>query len=179
MDYLCFMNEELQRIQEQAIELKTANKKFLDRLNKKPPKHLDVKMKELHEETFKEIDCLTCGNCCKTTVPIITDKDSERIAKHLKMKIYDFETKYVNIEDDNLKSFKKAPCEFLMDDNYCIIYDVRPKACSEYPHTTRKRFHQLSRITLENTVVCPATSVMIEKLKDHFDKTQKKSNRRK
>jgi len=172
------MDEELQRIQEQAIELKNENNKFLDRLNKKPPKHLDVKMKELHEETFKEIDCLTCGNCCKTTVPIITDKDSERIAKHLKMKIYDFETKYVHIEGDNLKYFKTAPCEFLADDNYCLIYDVRPKACSEYPHTTRKRFHQLSRITLENTVVCPATSVIIEKLKAHLDKTQKKSNRR-
>lgn len=179
MDYLCFMNEELQRIQEQAIELKKENKKFLDRLNQKPPKHLDVKMKELHEETFKEIDCLSCGNCCKTTVPIITNKDSERIAKHLKMKIHDFETKYVHIESDTLKSFKMAPCEFLMDDNHCMIYDVRPKACSEYPHTTRNKFHQLSRITLENTVVCPATSVIIERLKDHLDKTQKKSNRRK
>jgi len=173
------MNEELRQIQEQAKELKLENKKFLDRLKQKPPKQLDVTMKALHEETFEEIDCLTCGNCCRTTVPIITDKDSERIAKHLKMKIYDFETKYVHIEGDNLKSFKTVPCEFLMEDNYCMIYSVRPKACSEYPHTNRKRFHQISKITLENTVVCPATSVIIEKLKSHINETTKKSNRRK
>jgi len=172
------MDEELQQIQDKAIELKNENQKFLDRLQKKPPKNLDVKMKELHNDTFNEIDCLTCGNCCKTTVPIITDKDSERIAKHLKMKVYDFETKYVAIEEDNFKSFKHTPCEFLAEDNYCLIYDVRPKACAEYPHTNRNHFHKISRITLENTVVCPATSVIVEKLKAHLDKTQKKSNRR-
>jgi Fe-S-cluster containining protein len=25
-----------------------------------------------------------------------------------------------------------------MDDNKCSIYEVRPKACREYPHTDRK-----------------------------------------
>ncbi len=172
------MEDELKDIQDRAKDLKLENKKFLNRLQKKPPKGLDLKMHELHEETFQEIDCLNCANCCKTTVPIITDRDSERIAKHLKMKVYDFETKYVAIENDNSKSFKTAPCEFLAADNYCLIYDVRPKACSEYPHTNRKKFHKISNITLENTIVCPATSVIIDKLKAYLDKTQKKSNRR-
>ncbi len=173
------MDQELEQIQKQAIELKPENKKFLDRLQQKPPKHLDVKMQELHSKTFEQVDCLSCANCCKTTVPIITDKDSERIAKHLKMKVFDFETKYVNMEADGLKSFKTAPCEFLAQDNYCLIYNVRPKACTEYPHTNRKNFHKIAKLTLENTVICPATSIMVEKLKEHLDKTQKKSNRRK
>lgn len=165
MDYFCFMDEELKKIQQKAIELKKENQKFLAKLKQKPPKNLDTTMQQLHNDTFEEVDCLNCANCCKTTVPIITDKDSQRIAKFLKMKVYDFETKYVNIEIDNSKSFKTAPCVFLMPDNYCMIYDVRPKACAEFPHTNRKRFHQITKITLENTVVCPATSIIIEKLK--------------
>lgn len=173
------MDKELQELQKNAIELKKENKKFLERLQQKPPKKLDVTMQELHDKTFRKIDCLDCGNCCKTTVPIITNKDSERIAKHLKMSIYDFETKYVTIEGDDSKSFKNAPCAFLAADNYCMIYDVRPKACTEYPHTNRRNFHKIANITLENTVVCPATFVIVEKLKAHLDKTQKKSNRRK
>ncbi len=31
-----------------------------------------------------------------------------------------------------------SPCPFLGDDNYCSVYEARPKACREYPHTDRK-----------------------------------------
>jgi Fe-S-cluster containining protein len=52
-----------------------------------------------------------------------------------------------------------------MDDNECLIYDVRPKACSEYPHTNRKKFIQIANLTLNNTEVCPAVYDIVEKLK--------------
>ena len=35
------------------------------------------------ENEFKKTDCLDCGNCCKTTSPIFTDKDIERISKYV------------------------------------------------------------------------------------------------
>ena len=47
---------------------------------------LDNLMQELHDAEFERTDCLTCANCCKTTGPLFTDKDVERIAKHLKMR---------------------------------------------------------------------------------------------
>ncbi len=47
-------------------------------------------MQELHDKEFAKTDCLDCGNCCKTTSPIFTEKDIERISKHLKMKVVDF-----------------------------------------------------------------------------------------
>ncbi|HHC79196.1 MAG TPA: YkgJ family cysteine cluster protein, partial [Flavobacteriia bacterium] len=61
---------------------------------------------------------------------------------------------------------QQAPCTFLdTTDNTCVIYDVRPKACSEYPHTNRKKFIQLTQLTLKNTAVCPAVFNIIEALK--------------
>jgi len=159
------MQNEIDQLKEKAKEVKKENKKFLDRLKQKPPKKLDLLMQDLHEETFEEVDCLECANCCKTTSPIVTDRDVERIAKHLRIKAVDFEQKYLRMDEDNDWVFTSAPCPFLAHDNYCLIYDVRPKACSEYPHTNRKRFHQLNKITLANTEICPATFRIVEKLK--------------
>ena len=62
------------------------NKTFFAKLKKKPPKQLDYIMQELHDEEFKRTNCLECANCCKTTGPLFTDKDIERISKHFKMK---------------------------------------------------------------------------------------------
>jgi hypothetical protein len=42
---------------------------------------------------------------------------------------------------------------------------VRPKACSEYPHTNRKKFIQIADLTIANTTVCPATYRIVEELK--------------
>jgi len=167
------MQKEIDSLKKRAQEKQKENKKFLDRLKQKPPKHLDVMMKELHTKTFNSVDCLECANCCKTTSPIVTDKDTERIAKHLKMKAHAFEDRYLRVDEDGDRVFNTAPCEFLAADNYCLIYDVRPKACSEYPHTNRKKFHLINKITLANTAVCPATFQIVEKLKSKLVKPAK------
>lgn len=147
------------------------HKKFLEGLKKKTPKNLDYVVAEKHEETFQEIDCLTCGNCCKTTGPLFTDKDKERIAKHLKMKIADFEDKFLRIDEDDDWVLKTTPCYFFdHNDNKCNIYDVRPKACREYPHTDRKKIFQINHLTLKNTPICPATYVFVEKLRQVLEK---------
>ena len=169
------MQKEIDSLKKRAKEKLKENKKFLDRLKKKPPKHLDVMMQELHTKTFNKVDCLECANCCKTTSPIVTDKDTERISKHLKMKAHAFEQMYLKIDEDGDQVFKSAPCEFLAADNYCLIYDVRPKACSGYPHTNRKKFHLINNITLENTAVCPATFRIVEKLKEKLQPPTKAS----
>ena len=72
-------------------------------------------MQDLHEETFEEVDCLECANCCKTTSPIVTDRDVERIAKYLRIKAFDFEQKYLRMDEDNDRVFTSAPCPFLAD----------------------------------------------------------------
>jgi len=96
---------------------------------------------------------------------MLTDRDIEKLAKHLKLKPSLFTEKYLHIDSDNQYVFNETPCPFLMTDNYCLVYAQRPKACAEYPHTDRKKFYQLLDITLNNTFVCPAVNEIVEKMK--------------
>jgi Fe-S-cluster containining protein len=142
------------------------HKKFLENLKRKPPKNLDYLAEETHEEIFQEIDCLSCANCCKTTGPLFTEKDIERISKHLRMKPKDFERKFLQIDEDEDKVLQNLPCWFLGEDNKCSIYEVRPKACREYPHTDRKKVYQINKLMLKNTLICPAAFVWVEKMQE-------------
>lgn len=141
------------------------NKKFLSGLKKKDPRKVDEAFHQLHEEVFEEIDCLTCANCCKTTSPIFYQTDIERVSKVLRMKPGDFVEQYLQLDEDNDYVLKSAPCPFLDEDNYCKVYDSRPKACREYPHTDRKKMVQITELTYKNTLVCPAVLEMVERLK--------------
>jgi Fe-S-cluster containining protein len=159
------MEEILKQLRARAGEKHNEHKKFFAKLKKKPPKNMDVVMQQLHKEEFQQTDCLSCANCCKTTGPLFTDKDIERIAKHFKMKPQQFIDTYLQIDEDKDYVLKSVPCTFLGADNYCSIYDVRPKACREFPHTDRKKFQQISNLTLKNVAICPAAFNIVEKMK--------------
>ena len=161
---------DLQKYKNLALKKQKEHKKFLDSLKKKPPKNLDYITQESHDIVFNEINCLDCANCCKTTGPLYTEKDIERIAKHLRMKPSDFETKYLRIDEDNDKVLQNLPCFFLNEDNTGSIYDVRPKACREYPHTDRKKVYQINNLTIKNTIICPAAFTWLEILSKKINK---------
>lgn len=146
------------------------HKKFLEGLKRKPPKDLDYQVQEVHGEAFSKIDCLSCANCCKTTGPLFTSKDVERISKHLRMKESDFEAKYLRVDEDEDLVLQNLPCHFLADDNTCSIYEVRPKACREFPHTDRKKIYQINSLTLQNTLICPAAFAFVERLSSKLKK---------
>ena len=122
-------------------------------------------MQDLHEAEFKKTDCLNCANCCKTTGPLFTNADVERIAKHFRMKPQKFIDQFLRLDEDNDYVLQGVPCTFLGADNYCSIYDVRPKACREFPHTDRKKFQQISHLTLKNVAICPAAYNIVEEMK--------------
>ncbi len=119
----------------------------------------------MHEEEFARTNCLDCANCCKTTGPLFTNKDIERISKFLKLKPQQFIDQYLRVDEDKDYVLQNVPCTFLGNDNYCLIYDVRPKACREYPHTDRKDFHKISNLTIKNTAICPAAFNIVEEMK--------------
>ncbi len=159
------MEHQLEELPQKAKEKQSENKRFFNKLKKKPPKNLDYVMQELHEDEFERTDCLTCANCCKTTGPLFTNADIERIAKHFRQKPSDFIARYLRLDEENDYVLQQVPCTFLGSDNYCSIYDVRPKACKEFPHTNRKKFHQISNLTLKNVAICPAAFNIVEEMK--------------
>ena len=149
-----------------AAEKKSAeNRKFLSGLKKKDSRKLDAAFHRTHDEVFETTDCLQCANCCKTTSPIFYQTDIDRVAKALRMKPGDFVTTYLRVDEDGDFVLKSSPCPFLDADNYCQVYEDRPKACREYPHTDRKKIIQIMDLTYRNTLVCPAVLEMVERLK--------------
>ena len=157
---------DLNRFKEISKNKSAENKKFLQGLKKKDPRKVDDAFHTVHEEVFEEIDCLECANCCKTTSPIFYQTDIERVAKSLRIKPGDFIEKYLRIDEDKDYVLKSSPCPFLDAENYCSVYEDRPKACREYPHTNRKKMVQITELTYKNTMVCPAVFEMVERLKN-------------
>jgi uncharacterized protein len=155
----------ISELYQSAKRSEAANKKIFANLKKKHPKNLDTIVQEIHNKVFSTIDCLECANCCKCISPIIRDKDIERISKHLKIRPSEFTEKYLVLDKDNDYVFRSQPCPCLMPDNYCMIYDTRPKACAEYPHTSQPNFISRLDLTIRNSLYCPAVTEIIDELK--------------
>jgi len=123
--------------------------------NRKKLEKMDLIVQQLHEDVSGEVDCLSCANCCRALGPAIYDKDIERMAKALRVKPTEVVSSYLRIDEDGDYVFRSMPCPFLLSDNYCSIYESRPKACREYPHTDRKKFEQIFKLTVKNSATCP------------------------
>ena len=136
-------------------------KKYLHRANKNAV--LKV-LPDLHEEAFSKIDCLQCGNCCKSYSPRFKTPDIKRIAKHLKMKDGDLINQYLKVDEDGDYVMRSSPCSFLGDDNNCSIYDVRPTDCERFPYTDEDVVLKRQPLTLKNSSFCPAVYYVLEKL---------------
>jgi len=165
-----YTEELLENLQEGVKDNMPQITKVFKQIKKKKPKNLDTFVHEVHEEVFEEIDCLSCGNCCKILGPRITDVDINKMAKHLRIKPSKVVTDYLRMDEDNDYVFKTMPCPFLMPDNYCMIYESRPKACREYPHTDRRRFYQVLDLSIENLKTCPAVLEVSKAIVAEFEK---------
>lgn len=151
-----------------AILAKAARKEhvlLLKRLASADHRKLDESVHAIHEEVFDQIDCLECANCCRTLGPRITDTDVRRISVFLRMKPASYVERYLVVDEDDDYIFRAMPCPFLGSDNFCSIYEVRPKACREYPHTDRRRIYQVLPLMLKNSPVCPAVFDILERLR--------------
>lgn len=159
------MDFDLEAFREKAKQYKSNNKSLYKQARSIKPKALDQFFHEAHDDFFASFDCLDCANCCKTTSPIFYQKDIERVARALKMKVPEFIDTYLVIDEDKDYVLKNSPCPFLGHDNKCIVYEARPTACREYPHTNRKRMRQILSKTFKNAEICPAVYSILEKFK--------------
>lgn len=121
---------------------------------------------DLHHEAFKKVNCLECAHCCKTTPALLTTEDINRIANHLGLSKKEFLRKYVLQDINGEISLNKVPCHFLQSDNTCLIYDVRPKACRQFPHTDDPMYYKRPVLNAKNVMICPAAYFVAEKLKE-------------
>jgi len=158
--------EILSRIKQLAGNAEVDNKNLLKQLKRKSSSEVDELFQRIHDEVFEEINCLDCANCCSTISPIITDRDIDKMARALRIKPSEVVERYLKIDEDNDYVYRSEPCPFLGADNYCSIYEDRPKACREYPHTDRRKIQQLFNLTLKNAKVCPAVYLILERARE-------------
>ncbi|WP_255590587.1 MULTISPECIES: YkgJ family cysteine cluster protein [unclassified Algoriphagus] len=146
------------------------HKKLKERLRKVKPKKLDEDFENLHDKVFEDLDCLECANCCKTTSPIFLQTDIDRLAKVFRQKSSEFIDEYLHRDEEGDYVLNSSPCPFLNSDNKCLVYEDRPKACREYPHTNRKNIHGILGLTLKNTLVCPAVFKIFQQIGKEYRK---------
>ncbi|MEZ4933905.1 MAG: YkgJ family cysteine cluster protein [Saprospiraceae bacterium] len=147
-------------------EAKKETQQILKKLKNKKGKHLDELADETHAQVFKKIDCLDCANCCTSIPPIVTKTDVTRIAKEFGMKPAEFEQQYLTVDDDGDTVMNTSPCPFLQRDNMCLIYDIRPKACRQFPHTDNLEFSKNMKLHRLNSQICPGVFHILRKLNE-------------
>lgn len=147
--------------QKKSVDHQKEYKRFLQRADKNK---VLPKLSPLHEEAFKNIDCLHCAACCKNYSPRFKTPDIKRISKHLNMKEGAFIETYLKLDSEGDYVVKSTPCAFLGDDNFCSIYDVRPSDCHRFPYTDEDVLLKRQHITLKNSTFCPIVVFVLEKL---------------
>jgi len=96
------------------------------------------KRKIENEHTQEEI-CVQCHGCCMyVTVPLDPPDNEDTI------QMYVWYLHHKNIEIyldlyDQWQILMKTPCENLLPNGYCAIYENRPKICREYDPTSCSR----------------------------------------
>lgn len=156
----------LRSFKQKARHAKTKMRRFLSKLQNKPPHHLDKKIADMEPEVWKETDCLSCANCCKTMTPTFNEKDLRRISAHFKITVEAFKKKWLKQERGGDRDWmnKSTPCQFLnLEDNKCSIYEIRPDDCRDFPHLYKK-FKDYGYIHKQNVEYCPATYKLVEKM---------------
>ena len=154
------------KLERRGAQKKKELKKFLKRVEKNPPRGLLKINAELGAETWSEVDCLDCANCCKKMTPTFKKSEIKRIALHVGLTPKEYFDKYLEVDSDNGDIVNKStPCQHLnMKDHKCDVYELRPDDCRLFPHFQRKDFNDVSYVIADNVPRCPATLVFVEKL---------------
>ena len=158
----------LRSFRQKAKLQKTSLRRFLGKLEKNPPRGLDTIAAKIDATVWQEVECLSCGNCCKTMTPTFKKADVLRIAAHLNMTPQEFRNKWLTLDDEGKDWInKKQPCQFLdMKTNMCSIYEVRPADCAGFPYLKKRKMIDYIHVHQQNVEYCPATVRMVEKMKE-------------
>ena len=153
---------------ERAGKSRQENYAFLLSLKYRSPEKVDQLARRLHEKAFSILDCSKCANCCRTVGPKFSAEDIARIAGHLGVSQGAFSDEYLLPDNYGLEDGRVAkglPCPFLGEANECTIYAVRPVACRQFPHTSKRLFASRMNLHLRNTLHCPAVFYIVEQMK--------------
>lgn len=158
---------DLEQFRIKAQEERPALVTFLNSAAEDRPDNFDALLQAADAYAWQETECLQCANCCKTMTPAFTNEDITRIATHLRMKPADFKARWLKKEPKSGHWVNTSqPCQFLMPDNKCSVYAIRPADCAGFPHHDKQPFEEYVETFRKNVVHCPATYAFVKKLSE-------------
>ena len=151
-------------IAQSALEKEAENDAFSDFIKKQADVEIDKIAIVIHAQVDKEIDCTTCGACCKNLMINVMPDEASNVSKHLNISNEDFNTKFVEISTEGKMIINTIPCHFL-NDKKCTIYEQRFSGCREFPHLDKPNFKGRIFSTLMYYAICPIIYNVVEELK--------------
>ncbi len=126
------------------------------------------RFRRMAEEIEAQIDCTVCANCCKVATARLTERDVERLARHLGVKPAVFVRDYGEESAEEGLILRRTPggCVFL-EGTVCMVYDQRPASCQDFPHLVRGPGSFVSRMweMPDRACYCPIVYNALEAFK--------------
>jgi Fe-S-cluster containining protein len=126
---------------------------------------------------IEDIPCLRCGTCCTWYQPLITDEESERIAKYLGITVEDFWEKYADtrwpIQGKHLIKHIDDHCALMKIEGYqhlCSVHSVKPDDCRAWQESLEKKECQTGLLKVWNLKIENGEVVGTEEDLDKFIK---------
>jgi len=161
---------DLKKFRATAARKKAPLTRFLKQLDELVPDDFQQIVDEANVAMWKETDCMSCANCCKTMSPTFSTKDVSRMSAHLGMTPKAFRDKWLYKEEGTGDWMnKQQPCQFLVD-NKCSVYEVRPLDCAQFPHHNLQPFDLYGDTYAANIMHCPATLSLVDKVKKKVER---------
>ena len=142
-------------------------------------KYVVRRFKQIAEDVESAIDCTECANCCRVAKTPVTERDIQKLAKHLRTTPAKFHRDYTEKDEDEgtvLRREEGRGCVFL-DGNLCTVYEARPANCELFPHTAKGEGSIPFRMWqfIDRATYCPIVYNTLEAWKEeiHFSPTAK------
>jgi Fe-S-cluster containining protein len=138
--------------------------------------HSDRILRRIGEGIEEQIDCTQCANCCKVAATPVSERDVERLSRHLRLPREKFLAGYTMRDEDApenggriLRRTEADGCVFL-DGKLCSVYEARPDNCQRFPHIVRGAGSIASRMWqfVDRACYCPIVYHSLEAFKQEL-----------
>lgn len=164
MNMLQHIETDLQTISTKSIVDYEVNKKFMDYLQQLNAHEVDDAVYQLEHTIAPQIDCTQCGNCCKTLMINVEEKEADQVSRTLGISRKEFDEQYIEKSIGGRMLVNKIPCHFLSD-NKCTIYLNRFAGCKEFPALHLPQIQKRLFTVLMHYGRCPIIFNVMESLK--------------
>lgn len=155
---------DLEIIGADGVRLADENDAFQDYLKQQDAALLDSVVYPLQAEITAQIDCTTCGNCCKTLMINVSGEELKRLSGVVNEDEETVKARYLEQGIGDQYIMNRMPCHFLADDK-CSIYADRFAGCRAFPHLDLPGFKDRLFTVFMHYGRCPIVYNVLEQLK--------------